>query len=205
MLSEINVSTDNKNLASLNGVLFSSDFKCLIRYPAAKKDKTYTVPDLVETLVERAFKDVYSLEEINLPKKLNYIENSCFYECKNLKSIILPDDIPILHDLTFKGCRNLEEIILPKNLKHICDFVFADCYNLKKITIPNSVKRISPNALMINGIKEIRISKKWAEENNFFVKMYDSLIKIEKSLDDVINEGKSFKEINNIYKDELIK
>lgn len=163
----------------------------------------------LEYIKEAAFSNCCNLEEIFIPEKVaiidNYIENSCFYECLNLKNITLPDKIEVLNDLTFKGCKSLEEITLPKNLKTFGNFIFANCYNLKKIHFPDSLNRFTPNSLMMSNIKEIYVSKKWAEKNDFFVLMYEPLIKIEKTLDDILDEGKSFKEINNLYKDDLIK
>ena len=66
-LTNITVNTDNSNYSSVDGVLFNKLQTSLIRYPAAKEDNSYTIPDSVESIGARAFGSCTSLTSVTLP------------------------------------------------------------------------------------------------------------------------------------------
>jgi len=64
------IQTDSPEFVSLSGVLFSADMETLIKYPAAKSGDTYTVPEGVKYIAERAFEDNKHLKKITMPESL---------------------------------------------------------------------------------------------------------------------------------------
>ena len=54
-LTSINVNENNKNYSDLNGILFDKNKKVLIQYPIGKTEQSYTIPDSVTTIGDRAF------------------------------------------------------------------------------------------------------------------------------------------------------
>lgn len=62
----------------IDGVIFSSDKKTLVKYPRDKSGEEYIVPEGTEIISEKAFYDNSNLSKIILPLSLKEIENSAF-------------------------------------------------------------------------------------------------------------------------------
>lgn len=75
-LEAIIVNSKNKNLKSVDGILFSKDGANLLKYPAKKAGKEYSIPDNVESICYGAFGRC-ELETVYYPKQKKGIE---FYE-----------------------------------------------------------------------------------------------------------------------------
>ena len=87
-LKSIEVLDNNKNYASVDGVLFNKDKSELITYPASKTDNTYEIPNSVTS-----------------------IDNEAFYYCKSLASVTIPDSVTSIDFSAFGNCANLNFII----------------------------------------------------------------------------------------------
>ena len=92
-LTEIKVAAGNPNFVSLNGILFSKNKTALICYPAGKKDESYTIPDGVTSIYERAFSDCTSLKRITIPDGMSTIGGNSFFGCANLRSVTIPGSV----------------------------------------------------------------------------------------------------------------
>ena len=86
-LTTITVDDGNQHYCDLNGVLFNKNITELICYPAGKTQTTYTIPDSVTMIDDRAF-----------------------YLCESLTSIAIPDSVTMIDGWAFSYCRNLTEI-----------------------------------------------------------------------------------------------
>lgn len=73
-LEAIIVDPKNKNLKSVDGMLFSKDGTNLLKYPAKKAGKEYSIPDNVESICYGAFSGC-QLEIVYYPKQKGGIEN----------------------------------------------------------------------------------------------------------------------------------
>ncbi|MBR2261159.1 MAG: hypothetical protein IJ916_05600 [Paludibacteraceae bacterium] len=73
-LEAIIVNSKNKNLKSVDGILFSKDGANLLKYPAKKAGKEYSIPDNVESICYGAFGHC-ELETVYYPKQKKGIEN----------------------------------------------------------------------------------------------------------------------------------
>lgn len=73
-LEAIIVDPKNKNLKSVDGMLFSKDGTNLLKYPAKKAGKEYSIPDEVESICYGAFSGC-QLEIVYYPKQKGGIEN----------------------------------------------------------------------------------------------------------------------------------
>ena len=74
-LEKIEVSEDNPYYKSIDGIVYNKDGTVLIRYPAAKQDETFKIPDGVKKICSNAFFDNYYVKNLVIPKSVVEIEN----------------------------------------------------------------------------------------------------------------------------------
>ena len=135
----------DSNFALIDGVLYTKDMKCLIRYfpNLHKKDSTFVVPKSVRTIDVSAFRECKHLEEVVIPDEVTSIGRWVFEECKKLKRIVLPRKLKELGQLAFYNCSSLSEVILPSTLETIEFASFYGCDSLRTFYIPKSVRTIN--------------------------------------------------------------
>ena len=122
LLKAINISENNQNYASQDGVLFNKQKTELIKFPFKNTITEYAIPNTVTT-----------------------IANSAFSGCTNLKSIIIPDSMTAINSSMFSGCSSLESATIPNSVTAIASFAFRGC-PLESIIIPKSVTIIGKDA-----------------------------------------------------------
>ena len=110
-LKSIEVLDNNKNYASVDGVLFNKDKSELITYPASKTDNTYEIPNSVTSIDNEAFYYCKSLASVTIPNSVTSIGNNAFYYCKSLASVTIPDSVTSIDFSAFGNCANLNFII----------------------------------------------------------------------------------------------
>ena len=86
-LTSIDVSGNNKNYSSVDGVLFNKDKTELIQYPRKKEGTNYKIPNSVTNIGERAFCDCSSLTSITIPEGVTRIGDSAFSYFRSLTNI----------------------------------------------------------------------------------------------------------------------
>lgn len=114
-LTEITVSEANKNLRSVDGVLYSKDMTRLMVYPAAKSGDVCRVPDTVKTIYEHAFYGNPYLKTIVLGSGLWDLKCT-FMNLKNLSDIVIPETVTSL-DFYLEGV-NLDRLFVPKSVTY---------------------------------------------------------------------------------------
>ncbi|MBR5460025.1 MAG: leucine-rich repeat protein [Clostridia bacterium] len=134
---------DGGTLTVTDGVLFNGD--TLVCYPAARPDKSYTVPSNTRVIDSVAFTNAQNLVEIKIPNSVTTINGSAFYNCTNLSSVSLPSTLTGIPTACFSTCTSLTSIKLPDSITSIGDSAFYKS-GLKSITIPKNVSTIEANA-----------------------------------------------------------
>ncbi len=145
-MTSINVSQNNKNYSSIDGVLFNKTQSELIRYPSRKSLNNYTIPDTVETIGDYAFEYAYNLIKIIIPDSVTAIGSGAFLNCWRVTDITLSKSISNIAYSTFYGCNSLTKITIPDGVTTIADRAFYDCRNIIRITIPDGVTAIGNEA-----------------------------------------------------------
>ncbi len=140
-LESITVSGDNTSYVSVDGVLYSKDMTILYKYPSAKATKSFTVPDTVKIISDKAFENATLLENIDLSNVTDPGE-STFYGCTGLKTVTFPDGLKELKGDLFYGCTSLDDVIIPDGVELISWGCFTGCTSLTSVTIPESVTEI---------------------------------------------------------------
>lgn len=91
-LLSINVSENNTNYSSIDGVLFNKEKTKLLEYPAGKSGE-YVIPNDVISITNFAFESCDNLTSIEFPNSVTSIGNFAFSCCTNLTSVIIPNSV----------------------------------------------------------------------------------------------------------------
>lgn len=102
-LNAINVSENNNNYCSIDGVLFNKDKTVLIAYPINKSDTSYTIPEGVTTIDSYAFATSTSLVTVIIPDSVMSIGDYAFGSCTSLTTANVPDGA-VVGENAFYGC-----------------------------------------------------------------------------------------------------
>lgn len=145
-LTRIDVSADNRNYCSVNGVLFSKDMQTLYRYPENRSGSSYTIPSGVAHIYRQAFSGCGQLTDIHFSEGLIDIGDNAFCWCYGLTSIVLPKSLQTLDALAFQNCYNLTDAVIPSAVSEIVvediegDICtpFIRCYDLTVSVYENS-------------------------------------------------------------------
>ena len=146
-LRSINVSVNNKNYMSENGILFDKEKKEIICYPSAKDDiNKYIIPEGVTSIGSSAFYGCSRLTNIEIPKGVTYIRNYTFKGCSTLTDIIIPEGVTSIGISAFEECSSLTNIEIPEGVTSIGWYAFSGCSSLTDIIIPEGVTSIEISA-----------------------------------------------------------
>lgn len=97
-LQSIEVAPDNQHYSAVNGVLFNKSQTVLERYPPAKADDAFTIPDDVVRIAGRAFQGCRYLKSVTLGKHIKEIDKYTFFECWALTEIIYTGETKMFPD-----------------------------------------------------------------------------------------------------------
>lgn len=87
-LANIIVSPENKTYSSVDGVLFNKDKSELLAYPIGNKRSSYTIPDGVTKIDQKAFYGCRYIETLTIPASVKEIEDSALGNCYDIRTII---------------------------------------------------------------------------------------------------------------------
>ena len=138
-LKEIIVSDNNPQYLSVDGILFNKDKTELIIFPNAKSG-TYTIPNSVTSIHNRAFYGCTKLTSITIPEGITSIYQEAFYGCVGLTSINIPNSITMLSDQVFRGCTNLKKFVVSNDNPRYSaiDGVLYNKNKTKLLSYPNA-------------------------------------------------------------------
>ena len=149
-LKTIKVSPFNKNIRSINGMLYSKDKTTLRFCPPGKMVTTIKGPKELKIIGFFAFSNNEKIKKLNFPSGITTINDGAFSRCKALEIVDFSKckNLYTFKDSLFSECENLKEVIFPENcmLESIPFAAFSFCSNLRSIIIPKCVKEIGSSA-----------------------------------------------------------
>ena len=122
-LESINVDAGNKKYRSVDGVLFAGN--TLLRYPAAKADRTYTVPDGTVQIAFGAFEDACALTSLSVPASVKKIEAVAFNNCSSLQNATLAEGITKVSSTAFAYGTALTSLVIPASVTDFTSNVYC--------------------------------------------------------------------------------
>ncbi len=169
--TSINVSPDNPNFTSVDGVLYDKSKKKLMTVPNGKTG-VFVVPDGVTSIGEDAFSYCCGITGVKIPSSVKSIGSFAFGYCWNLESIEISYGITSIEPNTFYCCGALRNVKIPSSVTEIGSYAFYNCYSLTSIEIPSSVTEIGSYAF--SGCDNLDIVIDNSEENlKFYSYEYD--------------------------------
>lgn len=136
-LQAINVDKDNKNYASIDGVLFDKAKETLIKYPVAKEGTKYDIPEGTKVIDTQAFmvsasnRSASKLETVTFPETLTEIKDQAFQQT-SLKEVTIPANVKFGKNI-FMDARSLTKVTFDKDVKELGEYMFWSCENLNII------------------------------------------------------------------------
>jgi uncharacterized protein (TIGR02145 family) len=88
-LTDINVNSDNEYYCSIEGVLFNKNITKLLKYPSGKQASEYEIPQSVNEIGDKAFKDCKSLKVIRCKNEIKSFGERVFENCPNLNTCLI--------------------------------------------------------------------------------------------------------------------
>lgn len=151
-LTSITVDAANPFFSSKNGVLFDKNMTTLLRYPSAKTDTSYTVPEGVRTIPTNSCINLDYLRDIVLPASLTKLSNYAFSPYDPLRSISVDADNPVysaqdgvLFDknmttlIFYPQAKTAESYSVPAGISAISDNAFGQVQALTSIHLPQTL------------------------------------------------------------------
>ncbi len=136
-LTSITVKEGNPKYSSDEyGVLFNKDKTMLIQYPIGNTRTSYTIPDSVTSIGERAFYSCTGLTSVTIPDSVTSIGGSAFRYCTGLTSVTIGNSVTGIDRYAFYNCYGLKELTMPCSAKiYNSEYTFYNCKNIEKVTL----------------------------------------------------------------------
>ena len=193
-LKKIEVSPNNENYSSYNGVLLDKDGYNLIRCPEGKSGN-FVVPDSVGCIESYAFYNCTNLTNIQISKNVNEIEGYAFVNCKSLQKFVLTDNVYTIgyyggwyEESMFRGCENLKEIEVGSGNdnyssvdgvlydKEVEKLLYCPAKKSGEYTVPKSIKSVTDYAFEdCNSLESIVLPESMPEFSLFDLECCPSL------------------------------
>ena len=151
--------TLTKKLAKFEGKYASEDGRTLVKdnaifaYAWASGD-SYTIPEGVTSIADRAFYYCDGIKRISIPAYVTSIGNYAFHDCDGITEAYI--DSSVIGSYAFYSCDYLKDLTLGDNVTEIGGYAFQHCDDITEVTIPESVTKIGGDAFeYCYGLKEV--------------------------------------------------
>ena len=139
-LTSIVVDDENTAYQSIDGNLYSKDGTVLVAYAGGKSDTSFTIPNSVTTIENRAFYFCSGLTSIEIPNSVTTIDDWAFGRCFGLTGeLTIPNSVTAIGEYAFYECPSLISIIIGNDVTTIGQGAFAYCSGLKSVFLYDSI------------------------------------------------------------------
>ena len=111
-------------------------------------------PNSLQRIGNSAFSGCSKLSSLVLPSNLEWIGDNAFHYT-GLEEVILPRYVNYLGESCFDSCHKLRTVNIQASVKRLPPYLFLDCENLKHVTISNGILEICHSAFSFSGIEGI--------------------------------------------------
>ena len=131
------VPEENTHYMADDGVLYTKvdgNPQSIIKYPAEKPGKHYSLPNTTDTIAIRAFERTSKFESVYIPSSVKAMASAAF-ESSTVKRVVIDEGLKIIPDYAFYTCANLESVYLPSTITSIGYRAFYYSVSLAEMTI----------------------------------------------------------------------
>ena len=185
-LTNIYVEPGNRYFCSEDGILYDTDKSIIVKYPAAKKGKSFTFPSTIKQIGKCAFDDNQNLTEVVLNDGLTTINDQGFSVCSNLEKITIPKSLTTTGILAFFGIHFKEAIY--NGTEAQWDVFYSSlgtadqaAFENASVTCTEKEKEIEYEDYQLGSSKTIEVSSVYTSKPFSFEKYYK--IKVERPCD----------------------
>ena len=144
-LVSIDVSPENLNFVSVDGVLFDIDKTTLMAYPCNKDGESYDIPDGVNAIEAYAFAVCWNLRSVTISDGVASVGRRAFQSC-SFFSLTFPDSLKTIGDEAFYAC-SIQNLNIGSGVETIGDGAFSkSVLFLRYLQIPPTVTDIGEDA-----------------------------------------------------------
>ena len=153
----ITVNSNNTYFSAQDGILYNKAKSWIIRCPGGYSG-SYTMPDTVTTMRDRAFFNCDGLTSVSLSNNLEIVPESAFSDCDALTAVTFGEKITKIAVGAFRSCELLTCVTLPENLTAIESGAFRDCTGLAQISIGSKLNSLGNSAFSgCTALKQIAL------------------------------------------------
>ncbi len=128
-LKAYEISEENANYSTVDGVVFNKDKTNLIAYPYGKLITKYVIPESVTTVKDSAFEGASILETIIISKNVTTIETDAF-RSTGITSIYFPKNVTTVGNTVIYNCNNLVWAVCEENITYFYKDMVSNTDNL---------------------------------------------------------------------------
>ncbi len=144
---------DDKELSEKD---FAIKNGALLRYSGLAVE--IKIPDNVEIIAEKAFKNSKNCETVFIPDSVRVIEREAFSGCPAVK-INFPKELKEIKPFTFYRSA-ITEAVIPEGVEAVGESAFFECFSLERVVIPSSCKKVGANAFKgCSSLRELIIEE----------------------------------------------
>jgi hypothetical protein len=144
-LVSIDVSPENLNFVSVDGVLFDIDKTVLMAYPYGKDGQSYDIPGGVKAIEAYAFAGCWRIRSLTIPDGVTSVGRRAFERCV-LFSLSFPDSLKTIGYEAFYAC-TIQNLSIGSGVETIDVGAFSKSASfLRYLQIPPTVTEIGEDA-----------------------------------------------------------
>lgn len=140
-LKSFDINENNSVYCSVDGIIFSKDKTKLIKYPQAKENDIYVIPDNVTQIGSSAFIEVNKVNKVVIPEGITEIPAYTF-GYSDIKSVELPNSCNMICNTAFIYSK-INNIYIPANISSISNESFYGCEELVSFDVDEDNKYFS--------------------------------------------------------------
>ncbi len=140
---EIELNIDNKSFKVENNILYSYDWKTIIKVPQGIEGNI-EIKDQVETIGKTAFYSCNKINTISMHNNIEKIESAAFAYC-NVQSMNITDSIKTIESGAFTWC-GMRELIIGQGVTQFAGNACYSCHNLEKVINNNNINFLTTSA-----------------------------------------------------------
>ena len=143
-LVKFDVSEDNENYTSVDGVLYNKEKTAVVCYPKSLSGE-YVIPDTVTSIEKAAFENCNKLTKITIGSGVETVNPYAFNQCNLLATVVFKDSDTAnkkICERAFYYCGSLTEVDFGNAVTSIGDYAFTVCSKIKSLEFPDSLTSI---------------------------------------------------------------